>query len=198
MKNSARHLIAYICCASTLCSSAFAAPLGLPQSLTDRNMKIVFEVLSPWNILSGSGEAVSGLLKADSKNPRGLLAEISVQKIVYRAGLSIAGRMVEAWLNVNPPTPAKFIIGKSSLKCPKEAISLGHGCTGTVDGKLSIWAKTYDIDIPVEIVPASTGFQLKGAKRINWGDYGFGDPSSTIAHIRPVIALDFSIDLPPG
>ena len=40
------------------------------------------------------------------------------------------------------------------------------------------------------------GFLLEGVKEIKWGDYGFGDPSSTISNLEPVIELNFSIELP--
>ena len=178
-------------------SVSFAAPWGLPQVLTDQNVKIVFEVHAPWNILDGTAKQLSGQLAlADNSKPGNLNANISVQDLDYSAGLSVAGQLVGAWLRANPPTPAKFVIGKSSLSCTPETISAQSPCKGSVDGQLTIWAKSYAIDIPIEMKHNDKGFLLEGVKEIKWGDYGFGDPSSTISNLEPVIELNFSIELP--
>lgn len=178
-------------------SFSLAAPWGLPQDITDQNMKIVFEVHSPWNILDGTAEQVSGKVSlANNEIPSSLLADVSVQNIDYSAGLSVAGRLVAVWLRENPPTPAKFVIANSKLDCTPETLSAQTPCKGSVDGELTIWAKSYKIDVPIEMKQDEKGFLLEGVKEIKWGDYGFGDPNSTLANIQPVIDLNFSITLP--
>ena len=179
-------------------SNSFAAPLGIPQELTDKNMKIAFEVHAPWNILDGTGEQTTGKVALETDGtPDSLRADVLVKDLQYKAGLSVAGRLVAGWLRANPPTPAKFIISKSALSCKAETISAETPCKGTVEGQLNIWAKNYTIDVPVEMKSIAQGLLLTGAKEIKWGDYGFGDPDSTISNLKPVIMLNFSIELPP-
>lgn len=175
----------------------FASPWGLPAELSDQNMKISFEVHAPWNILDGTAEQCGGKLSAGKNGELdSLIADISVQKLQYKAGLSVAGRLVAVWLRANSPTPAKFTIEKSSLNCNPETISEKSPCKGSVDGQLNIWGKNYSIDVPVEMKRNKQGFLLEGVKEIKWGEYGFGDSSSTIASLKPIIDLNFSIELP--
>ena len=177
--------------------TCIAAPWNLPQQLTDQNMSIKFEVHAPWNILDGIANEVSGKISLlNNKDPGSLLADISVEKLKYKAGVSVAGRLVSVWLKSNPPTPAKFVIGKSSLACTPETISKESPCKGTVYGKLTIWEKDYNIDVPIEMKPVDAGYLLEGVKEIKFGEYGFGDPESTIASLKPVIDLNFSIQVP--
>jgi len=177
-------------------SVSSAAPWGLPKELSDQNMKLVFEVHAPWNIVDGIAEQISGKISlADHKEPGSFLADISVQKIDYKAGLSVAGRLVGRWLRENPPTPAKFVIRKSSLSCTPETLTAESPCGGSVEGELTIWGKGYTIDVPIEMKHDQNGYLLEGIKEIRWGEYGFGDPSSTISNLKPVIDLNFSIKL---
>lgn len=160
-------------------------------------MKISFEVDAPWNILDGTANETSGKITVGKDQKLGSLgADIAVQNLKYKAGLSVAGRLVAGWLRLNPPTPAKFIISKSSLSCAPEDISHEKPCAGSVFGRLTIWAKDYTIDVPVEMKRSKAGFLLEGSKEIKWGDYGFGDSTSTIASLKPIIDLNFSIELP--
>src|SRR4029078_11486969 len=97
---------ALVCVQALLIAThAFALPLGKPQTLNDQNMKVVFEVHAPWNILDGTAQQVSGeiTLTTDGK-PDSVRADVAVQDIEYKAGLSTAGRLVARWLRSNPPT----------------------------------------------------------------------------------------------
>lgn len=176
-------------------SVSFASSESRTQLVTDKAVKIGFEVFAPWNILDGSAKEISGNVsigsggKADS-----LRAEVSAQDIKYKAGLAVGGQIVAAWLRANPPTPAKFVIVKSTLSC--KTSSTEKICKGSVDGELTIWAKPYNIDVPIEIKSTKTGALLTGFKEIKFGEYGFGDPDSTIAKLKPTIDLTFSIELP--
>lgn len=176
---------------------ANANPWNLPEDLTDQNMQITFEVHAPWNILDGTAQQVNGKLSLlQNKDPGSLQADLTAQDISYKAGLSVAGRLVSGWLKLNPPTPARFIISDSRLECTPQTISSTTPCPGSVSGKLNIWRKDYTIDLPIEMQAVATGFKLIGTKAINWGEYGFGDPESTIANLKPVIKLNFLISLP--
>jgi hypothetical protein len=179
-------------------SASSASPWGLPQVLNDQNMKLFFEVGIPWNILDGTANQISGEISlASDADPGSLRADVAVQSLDYKAGISVSGRLVAVWLRENPPTPAKFIISKSTLACTPETFSAESPCKGSVDGKLTIWAKDYNIDVPVEMKRVDKSFILEGMKEIKWGEYGFGDPTSTIANLNPVITLNFSVQLPP-
>ena len=193
-----RILIVFLSAQVLLASSvSLASPWGLPSNLSDQNMKISFDVHAPLNILDGTAEEVSGKLSlADNLNPESLLADIAVQKIDYRAGLSPGGRLVSVWLRANPPTPGRFVISKTSLGCTPESITSQAPCKGSVDGRLTIWGKDYTIDVPIEMKKVDKGYVLNGFKKIKFGEYGFGDPTSTIAKLKPTIDLNFSITLP--
>lgn len=185
--------------AQTLLSLSFsnAAPLDTPQKLNDKNIKISFEVHSPWNILDGVAQEIGGEVSIKSEdNSDKLSADLEAQDIRYKAGLSVAGRLVSAWLQANPPTPAKFVIQRSRLICKREPTLEEEHCSGTVDGKLNIWQKDYVIDIPVDLKRDELNVTINGMKEIQWGEYGFGDPTSTIANLKPVIELKFEIGLP--
>jgi hypothetical protein len=134
----------------------------------------------------------------DDGTPDSLRADVGVRDIDYKAGIRVAGQLVATWLRNNPPTPAKFVIKNSSLPCPSEAISSGKSCKGKVGGELTIWGKAYTIDVPVEVTKHDKGLFLVGEKEIKFGEYGFGDPTSTIAHLNPSVDLHFSIELPAG
>lgn len=175
---------------------SYASPWGLPIKPNDQNMKIDFEVMAPWNILDGEAKEISGVLSLHNENdPGSLRADIAVQKLNYSAGLRAAGQIVAAWLEANPPTPARFVIKNTASSCTLENIAAYTPCKGTVDGQLTIWGKEYFIDIPVEIKNEKSGSRLEGFKKINFGEYGFGDPNSTIAKLKPNIELKFSVAL---
>ena len=179
-------------------SLCFASPWGLPRDISDKNMKVSFEVHAPWNVLDGEAQEIVGKVTlAETSDPSALRADVSAQKIEYKAGIRAAGQIVAAWLRNNPPTPGRFVITKASLGCTPESIASQVPCKGSVDGRLTIWEKDYTIDIPIEMKQGEKGFLLEGMKDIRWGEYGFGDPNSTLAKISPVIELKFSIDLGP-
>jgi hypothetical protein len=178
---------------------SFAAPWGLPLKLNDKDTEIDFEVFAPWNIVDGKAEEISGDLKLnDEKDAGSLRADIAVKSLDYSAGIRPAGQLVASWLRSNPPTPARFVISKTTLACAPESLSLKKPCKGTVDGQLTIWGKEYFIDIPIEIKNGKTGPVLEGFKEIKFGQYGFGDPSSTIAKLKPSIELKFTVTLSAG
>jgi hypothetical protein len=189
----------YLCVHALFISSiSLAAPSVTQHDLTDQNMDIDFEVHSPWNILDGTAEQVRGniSLAPNGTSEDNIRADISVEKLDYKAGLSLAGRLVAGWLRMNPPLPAKFVIDKSSFNCPPDATKTQAPCAGTVNGLLTIWAKEHNIDVPIETKPSPQGILLTGMKKIKWGEYGFGDNDSTISHLEPVIVLNFSINIP--
>ncbi len=159
-------------------------------------MSVSFEVYAPWNILDGSAKQLKGTVTvAGEETSDRLRASVSAEDIDYKAGLSVAGQLVASWLRSNPPTPAKFIITKSSVLCAPDPISNQKVCRGSVDGTLTIWGKDYKIDFPVETQPGESSVIITGGKEIKWGEYGFGDPSSGLASIKPVIDMTFSIEL---
>jgi hypothetical protein len=177
-------------------TSSFAAPSKRSAEISDRDVEVVFEVHAPWNILEGKATMLRGNVTVTTGDtPDKLRAEVSAQEIEYKAGLSIAGRLVAAWLRANSPTPAKFVIGKSSVTCARDPSVTYPVCKGTVVGMLTIWGKDYSIDFPVETQSEGARFIVTGGKHIKWGEYGFGDANSTIASLNPVIAVTFSIDL---
>jgi hypothetical protein len=184
-------------------STASASPSGSLLDLTgevlsDENVKIAFRVDAPWKILEGTAEQIMGKMAlATNGTADSIRANLAVQKLQYKAGLRAAGQMIAAWLRANPPTPAKLSIGKTSLPCTPESLSAQGPCRGTIDGQLTIWAKEYNIDIPVELHAAEEKLLLTGVKKIKWGEYGFGDPSSSISKLQPVVELSFSIEVPP-
>jgi len=151
-------------------------------------MTVNFEVYAPWKILEGTGNGTSGQLSNQNNGTADpLRADISVETIDYKAGLKVAGQLVASWLRSNPPTPAKFVILKSSLPCASVALATNTSCKGVLDGLLTIWNKSYPIDVPVEMTFKDNGFSLIGVKEIKFGEYGFGDPSSSIAHLTRCI-----------
>jgi hypothetical protein len=185
-------------------SVAAASPQGslldlTGQALSDQNVKIEFRVDAPWKILEGTAEQIIGKMAlATNGAADSLRANLAVQRLQYKAGLRAAGQMIAAWLRANPPTPAKLSINKTSLPCTPESLSAQSPCRGTVDGQLTIWAKEYNIDIPVELHAVQEKLLLTGMKKIKWGEYGFGDPNSSISKLQPVVELNFSIEVPPA
>jgi polyisoprenoid-binding protein YceI len=177
-------------------SAALAAPTKWSQELDNSNISVTFEVHAPWNILDGMAKQLKGTVNIAGEETRDRLrVSVSAQEIDYKAGLSVAGQLVASWLRANPPTPAKFNIIKSSVSCALDTAINQKVCRGSVDGTLTIWGKDYKIDFPVETQPNERSVIITGGKEIKWGEYGFGDPNSKLASIKPVIDMTFSIEL---
>lgn len=169
---------------------------GLPQSLSDKNTEVSFEVDTTWHIVYGKITGTSGSIKlSDVNNPLTVVSDIHFPTKNFNTGWDKRDDNLHEHMKVEQFPEVILKTSAVQGECSPQAVNKAD-CAAKLVGTLTICDITKDIEIPVTISKKEQSYKINGEYSFKWADYNVDDPSIIVAKVDPVVKVIYSVTLP--
>jgi len=170
---------------------------SLPQTLSDNNTRVSFDLSSTWHNLHGTSSRLSGNVWLENRDdPLSIRATINFPV----AHLSTGGELRDArMLEVMDSEHHHFVtlaIDSIVPQCDVKDFILRESCSVVLTARLSIRGTERTLSLPGTLSREETSVELNGSVRFSWLDFGVEDPSIIVAKLHPEMQVSYSVTLP--
>lgn len=164
----------------------------LPQKLSDKNVKISFEVDSTWHLVEGKTSGIGGQVAlTDSGNVN---AEILIPVAKFDTDSGMRDKKMKKVMHQTKHPNVSFKVFNILNIC-KDDILASKKCDVEVDGELEISGNKKKIKFPAKIFVEKSMLNLEGKTSLLWADYGVEDPSILVAKLNEKVSINFNVKL---
>jgi polyisoprenoid-binding protein YceI len=171
----------------------------LPQTLSDSNTKVSFEVDSTWHLVEGTTSHITGEASLlDPENPQSVIVELTLPVAHFDTDNSLRDSKMRRVMSAEQYPLVTFKSSQLLEGCSPEVVQQKKTCETTLEGALTILAVTQEISLPVSIsYEKDKSYRITGMILLTWGEFGVEDPSILIASVDPTVEVSFTVHLSP-
>ncbi len=169
---------------------------NLPQTLSDSNVTVSFEVDSTWHMVRGSTKEIAG--KAWLSEPtdyRTIRAEVALPVSQFNTDSSRRDTRLREVMHAAVAPEVRFSLTAAPSLCDPSTLEIAASCLAKLEGTLTINSTTREIALPVEITKNEAAFMIEGLTQFKWADFGVEDPSIIVAKLNPTVTVKVAVTL---
>jgi hypothetical protein len=170
---------------------------ALPQTISDANTTVTFDLDSTWHDLHGTSSKISGRAwLEDQTNPLSVKATLNFPVMQLTTGGEMRD---ERMLEVMDSEHHKYVtlaVDGLTPKCDARLFAEGERCPVELPARLTIRGNERDILLPGVISREAGAIKLSGEVSFSWLDFGVEDPSILIAKLQPQMSVRYTIVIP--
>lgn len=185
-----------IAAAPGIVSAETSSQWFLPQTLSDENATVTFEVDTTWHKVHGTESGLEGeIAMTNGAGSQPISAHVTLPAANLRTGDDDRDEKLHEIIAADR-FPHITFDSSFMLTCSPEMIAQNGPCSDVVSGIVRIRDIERPISIPILISADRAGFLITGSQKLRWKDFGVEDPSIFLfAKVNPVVEITFRVHL---
>lgn len=171
---------------------------NLPLTLSEKNVRVSFELDSTWHTVHGTALTVTGHVGLRNLgDPNSIEAHVSIPVDKLDTENSMRDKKMRKVMSADKYPNIIFKSSTPSFSCLPGAITKNGSCFETISGNLTIMKESKNVSIPIEIrADEQGGYVVRGKIMLSWAEYGVEDPSILVARVDPEVQVRFELHIP--
>ncbi len=180
---------------------ASAAPAkwgwSLPQTLSDENTKITFEVDSTWHLVKGRTSGVTGKVwLADPRDELSVHARFDLPVARFDTDGEMRDERMREVMDSEHVPYVSLSVDSLRPSCDPASFATTQRCPAELAARLTIRGTERPMKLQGTLENRGSEIVLTGDSRFSWLDFGVEDPSILVAKLDPEVVVTYSVSIP--